>query len=566
MTINIFQVHGRFSKFHIPFISIIIIFVVVRFFTKSAPDAIYSLWGLFPVLALELAGKKLLFFNKLKLLYFLRYSELTLSAFVFAVSNDKYFLVISILIYFILLIEITSLYDYSDLYYRSICTVAGFLPSLAFIVINTYLNGNIDSVLFIKLGIIISLTIVLTYLAIEVDQFKINLEEKLLIQNRLINNVNDTYEALKLHQEKVKRANEELCYQKVKLETAYKRINRSNKEITLQNQILKYISSSIDINTIMDLITEALIKELEINLCVISLNPNVVNNKRFLYQIKSTYGKSYDSELANLIEGNYFSAYTELGKTYIDNQVNHNLHEFLKTSQIGSILISPLIREDEQIGFLYVASSKYDVFIDNEEFYETVVAQILIAIHNVNMYALMESMAVKDALTGVYNRGYLAKVFPQYVENAIQYEKPITVALLDIDKFKTINDTYGHIFGDSIIKTVATIADETANATGGTVFRYGGEEFVLIYPDKDLCTVYEYINELRNCIRAKDNLHNGKVIHVNVSIGITSYPHTCKNPYDLLNRADWSMYYSKQNGRNRITIDSDEVREKVMMK
>ena len=102
MTINIFQVHGRFSKFHIPFISIIIIFVVVRFFTKSAPDAIYSLWGLFPVLALELAGKKLLFFNKLKLLYFLRYSELTLSAFVFAVSNDKYFLVISILIYFIL--------------------------------------------------------------------------------------------------------------------------------------------------------------------------------------------------------------------------------------------------------------------------------------------------------------------------------------------------------------------------------------------------------------------------------------------------------------------------------
>lgn len=558
--------HGRFSKFHIPFIFILIIFVLERYFSKSAPDAIYSLWVLFPILALEFAGKKTLFFNEYKFLYLLRYVELAFSAFVFSVTNYKYFLVISILIYFILFIELTTLYDFSDYYYRSICVIMGFLPALISIAFTTFLHGTVDSILFIKLGIVLSITIVLVFLAMELERFKTCLEEKLLMQNRLLNTVNETNEALKIHQEKVKRANEELSYQKVMLETAYKRINRSNKEITLQNQILKYISSSIELNNLMNLITDALIKELELNICAISLNPNVVNNKKVLYQIKTTFNKEYECNLASLIEHNCFNSYIQAGKTYIDNQVNNNQYDFINSSQIGSILITPLLREGIQIGFLYAGSSKYDGFLDNEEFYQAIVAQILIALKNANMYALMESMAVKDALTGVYNRGHLANLFPQFVEESINNGKPITVALLDIDKFKTINDTYGHIFGDSIIKTIASIADEKANATGGLVFRYGGEEFVLVYPEKDLLTVYEHIKELRDSIKDKENLHNNEVIHVNVSIGITSYPETCKNPNDLLNRADWSMYYSKQNGRDRITIDSDEVREKVLMK
>lgn len=177
----------------------------------------------------------------------------------------------------------------------------------------------------------------------------------------------------------------------------------------------------------------------------------------------------------------------------------------------------------------------------------------------------MEDMANHDTLTGIYNRGYLAKLLHEYLGEAIINKSSLTIALFDIDKFKNINDTYGHLFGDVIIKTIATLADQMVKANNGIVVRYGGEEFVVAFPNKGLKEAYELIKQLHTNIKEKEISHNEQVIHVYVSAGVTSYPETCKNPSDLLNRADWAMYYSKQNGRDKITIDSNEILEKVMM-
>lgn len=141
----------------------------------------------------------------------------------------------------------------------------------------------------------------------------------------------------------------------------------------------------------------------------------------------------------------------------------------------------------------------------------------------------------------------------------------MSVALFDIDFFKKINDTYGHLFGDQVIKTIASLAKSIAEENDAIVARYGGEEFVIIFPDKDLEEAYPAVESLHKGVKELGIEHHGKRVVVNVSVGFTSFPKTCKDPRELLNRADWSMYYSKQHGRDQITIDSDEIQKEVSL-
>ncbi len=565
-TTNVFDIQSKFSKLHIPFIFILVLFVIERDFKLSETNAIYSLWWLIPILITEIIAYKKKFFLQDKLLFIIRYIELSLAAFIFTFSDYIYFAVIAGLFYYILFIEFIALFDYSDVYYRFISGVLGGIPAIISICYSTYLKRNINDVLFIQLGFFISLIVIIIYNATIAEKCKNLLEKQLFRQNRLLSNVKETNEALKLHQEKVKKVNEELGFQKVMLEAANKRINERNIEIMIQNQVLKYISSSLEIDELMNLITSSMFRELELDVCAIALNPNVIGNKKVIYKIRTSFNKEYEHELGNLIENEQFKCYLCSNQKYIDNHVVGDKYDFTNKLNVGSFLIVPLIRNDDQIGFIFVGSRKYDNFVDNANFYEAIVAQILIALNNANMYAKMQYMAIRDGLTGVYNRGHLSKLLNTYIEEAMVMKTPITLALFDIDKFKTINDTYGHLFGDVIIQTIATLADEMATENDGIVGRYGGEEFVIVFPGKNLDEAYKLIKKLKMNINDKEIFHKDEKLHVNVSVGVTSYPKTCKNPYELLNRADWSMYYSKQNGRDLITVDSDEVREKVLMK
>ena len=149
--------------------------------------------------------------------------------------------------------------------------------------------------------------------------------------------------------------------------------------------------------------------------------------------------------------------------------------------------------------------------------------------------------------------------------DSINSGMPLSTALFDIDFFKKINDTYGHLFGDQVIKTIATLANQIAKENDAIAARYGGEEFVIIFPNKDLEEAYPAVVKLHAGVKELGLIHNGKPVNVNVSVGFTSYPKTCKDPRELLNRADWSMYYSKQHGRDQITIDSEEIQKAVAL-
>jgi diguanylate cyclase (GGDEF)-like protein len=175
----------------------------------------------------------------------------------------------------------------------------------------------------------------------------------------------------------------------------------------------------------------------------------------------------------------------------------------------------------------------------------------------------MEELAVKDGLTSIYNRKYFIDHIEALVHQADQKEKPLSIALFDIDYFKSVNDKYGHIFGDEAIKLCASITDRLAREYNGLPVRYGGEEFLLVLPDKNLVQAQAIVKKLHASIKESTLLYkNGEVteeVHIDISIGVSSYPEIAKNSQKLLTRADNAMYYSKKHGRGRVTIDSKDL-------
>ena len=555
----------KFTKLHIPLIGILIFFVIARNVNNSVIQSILMICFLIIALIAEILVYKKFILNNYKFLVILRYYELCVTSICFTLVEYIYYMAIIVLAFLLLYTEFLTLFDYSDHYVRTISTMVASTPVLLGVSIHTYLNNKIDEILIIQFGIAITTVFIITYIGSLAQKGICDIEKRLFSQNRLLSNLNDINEALRVHQERVKRANEELGYQKIMLEAAYKKINCVNKEILIQNQIVKYISSSLEIGKLMSLITDSIFNEMDLDICAISLNAYVVDNKKMQYKIRTSFTDKYVKELSDRIEEDCIRPYLINNKSFVDNHVEENKYSFAKSIHIGSILIVPLIHDEIQIGFIFVGNTKYEAFVENTEFYEVIVAQFLIALNNANLYSRMEDMANHDTLTGIYNRGYLAKLLHEYLSEAIINKSSLTLALFDIDKFKNINDTYGHLFGDVIIKTIATMADKMVKENNGIVARYGGEEFVVAFPNKGLKEAFELVKQLHTDIKEKEVSHNGQVVHVYVSVGVTSYPETCKNPSDLLNRADWAMYYSKQNGRDKITIDSNEILEKVMM-
>jgi diguanylate cyclase (GGDEF)-like protein len=396
-----------------------------------------------------------------------------------------------------------------------------------------------------------------------IAQVIINADKKVFELRRLSENMNMTNEALRSQQEKVKRANEELGIQKIKLETAYDKINNVNAETTIQNLIMKYISSSLEITTLLDLITESVLEAIGLDFCAILIQPGIAGNEEILYRIRTRLNEESKNLLSRKIAHGCLEKYINKDGTYIDNRVEEEKYTFLSKGDVGSLLIVPLVREQNVIGALICGKSQYNFFHDNIPFFETVVSQLLVAIHNASLFTKLQQMAIRDSLTGIYNRGQLNLMVDQYSKDAIEKKIPLSIALFDIDHFKKINDTYGHLFGDEVIKEIARYAQEVATKHHGIAARYGGEEFVMVFQNKDIDQCKEIVEELRLRIEEIQIPYEGDIVTTEISVGLASYPETCHHIRELLNRADGAMYYSKKEGRNKVTIDNDEVQEAI---
>jgi diguanylate cyclase (GGDEF)-like protein len=191
---------------------------------------------------------------------------------------------------------------------------------------------------------------------------------------------------------------------------------------------------------------------------------------------------------------------------------------------------------------------------------QLVAAERVVALHRTieEQRRVLQLQATHDALTGVYNRLRLDEDLAALVARAQRYGHDFCVALLDVDRFKAYNDTYGHLAGDDALRTVAAELQASVR-TGDAVYRYGGEEFVLLLPDQDLARATVAVERVRRAVRAAGMTSAGSEHGVvTVSAGLAE---CTGSPADsskrLLDTADQALYSAKAQGRDRVVASCD---------
>jgi two-component system cell cycle response regulator len=166
-------------------------------------------------------------------------------------------------------------------------------------------------------------------------------------------------------------------------------------------------------------------------------------------------------------------------------------------------------------------------------------------------------MAVTDALTGLHNRRYMEMHLTTLVEQAAARGKPLTVLVLDIDYFKTINDGYGHDAGDDVLREFATKVRKSIRGID-LACRYGGEEFVIVMPETDMAVASVVAERLRRRVATEPFPigRDGQRVEVTISIGIAALGPADDSAASILKRADQALYRAKRDGRNRVVADA----------
>lgn len=165
----------------------------------------------------------------------------------------------------------------------------------------------------------------------------------------------------------------------------------------------------------------------------------------------------------------------------------------------------------------------------------------------------LRDQALHDPLTGLYNRRYLDESMGREMIRAERYGRPIGIVMCDIDHFKIVNDTYGHLVGDEILRMFAELLKKNSRGSD-IVCRFGGEEFLLLLPDMPPDIAYQRAEQLRTSLAA---LQIGKeVIRVTASFGVAAFPENGKTMDSLIGAADVAMYQAKEAGRNRVVVSS----------
>jgi diguanylate cyclase (GGDEF)-like protein len=169
------------------------------------------------------------------------------------------------------------------------------------------------------------------------------------------------------------------------------------------------------------------------------------------------------------------------------------------------------------------------------------------------LHETLREQAVRDPLTGLYNRRYLSEAIQREISRARRKDYLISVMIVDIDNFKQFNDSYGHDFGDEILIALGSLLQNNVRI-GDIACRFGGDEFIVIMPDIKPKDAEHRAQMLVRAINTMPFQQNGTEISASVSIGVALYPQHGSNSDDLFRCADAALYHAKQAGRNCVQV------------
>jgi len=240
-----------------------------------------------------------------------------------------------------------------------------------------------------------------------------------------------------------------------------------------------------------------------------------------------------------------------LREEHVARQSRPELSDLERAGMVPDAVI-PIVVEESVVAIIAVAGSAGRM--DRDRPYASMLADLVANAFQISLaIEALEQRAMTDPLTGLYNRAYLADRFLVELRRARNYGFPMSVALFDIDRFKRINDRYGHPAGDAVLRKIGSFLRERTRSTDAVV-RYGGEEFALLMATADSDVAFEQADRIRAELEKTPFVVPGQAepVQVTMSGGVATYPQDGQAFSELIAVADAGLYHAKENGRNQV--------------
>ena len=219
-----------------------------------------------------------------------------------------------------------------------------------------------------------------------------------------------------------------------------------------------------------------------------------------------------------------------------------------------SLISVPLIAKDKIVGVLSVQAVQPDAFESHHlRLLSSIASQAALALENARLHATVHEQAQRDSLTGAFNHGTFIEKLNRAIETARAENSTVALVMLDVDKFKTYNDTYGHLVGNDVLRSVVTSIQGHVKSTD-VVGRWGGEEFAILLPNVSRAQARLVTERIRQTVahNVMRDMHNRPIPSPTVSQGIAMYADDAVHVEELIGKADTALYRAKDLGRNHI--------------
>ncbi len=321
-------------------------------------------------------------------------------------------------------------------------------------------------------------------------------------------------------------------------------------------EISKSLNSTLDFNTLMDSIIFNCMGQMRVSKAGLFIK-NVLNNDYLtLHRNQSGFEIDHSIEYTIPLNSEFLRLLSTDIKCYTMPELFEKIEDIssLKTFTIlDPSLLIPL-KSKESINGIIIIGERIDSaeFTDYEKDYLLNISYFAsLAIHNAYLF----EMATIDMMTKLKMRHFFDNVLKELFDEAMSVNKKLSLIMIDIDFFKKLNDTYGHICGDVVLKRITSIIRENIRQID-IAARYGGEEFTILLPESNVETAMSVGERIRLNIEKAEIEYGNKSLRATVSLGIAQLDpkrdHTCEA---FIDRADRALYSSKQTGRNKITVD-----------
>lgn len=329
--------------------------------------------------------------------------------------------------------------------------------------------------------------------------------------------------------------------------------------LAAMSSIEKEFFQNLSLDAILDKMLEVVPFAVACNRLTISIK----SSKENYAEIKRTWGIGIEGldnlqfslkekNLASLIYSKNISIFRNFSKEHYENRYAENEPH---NEEFSSFLAVP-IGVDDSKGLILLESVTRDAFGESDK--DLLVRLALsagLAIEKILILDQARNLATHDGLTGLNNHREFQQILSDEITRAIRYQDSLSLIICDIDFFKKVNDTYGHQFGDIVLKGVASCLESCIRQGVDTVARYGGEEFALILVKSDDSNAVETAERIRQQISSKlFRAPSGENVHITMSFGIAVYRQHARQIDELIKKADKALYRAKDNGRNRVEV------------